>query len=168
MQALQEELRSHESLIDAVDGRVDYLESSGAGFASAERVQMLEAKLVEALQTISQLTQLQRRNTTVESQLTDTLTTTSHGLENTQNGVLEIRAELHAAQQRIAHLEQALATVASTSGAQPIAQVAPAAHPAPGPAPVAHVAEISHLDDDADTGWFTESYARKNEEPRAS
>lgn len=24
------------------------------------------------------------------------------------------------------------------------------------------------VEDDADTGWFTESYARKNQEPRAS
>ncbi len=169
VQALQEELRSHEDQLGSFNTRLHQLESSGDDYASGERVHMLEAKLVEALQTISQLTQLQRRNTTVEAQLTDTLTATSHGVESAQSNVSQLREELAAAQQRIGLLEQRLSTN------NPSGQIPPASeqlvhldsHDQAQPSNGYETADAS-VEDDADTGWFTESYARKNQEPRAS
>lgn len=170
VQALQEELRSHEQLIGSTEERLIRLEQSGAEFASAERVQMLEAKLVEALQTISQLTQLQRRNTTVESQLTDTLAATSTGVETTQNAVAALREELDAAQQRIAHLERVLAATAAAAPIPAPTQSAPVpATPFVDSAPHTTAPQpMVAVEDDSDTGWFTESYARKNPESKAS
>ncbi len=170
VQALQDELRSHESQLGGFDGRLAELEATGQEFASAERVHMLEAKLVEALQTISQLTQLQRRNTTVEAQLTDTLATTSHGVESTQSNVMQLREELTAAQQRIGHLEQRLSTHAAVQPATVAS--APRSPGLEDRRPAGSIDEDDQAligpDEDADTGWFTESYARKNEEPKAS
>jgi chromosome segregation ATPase len=168
VRTIQGELDTQTNQMQTLDDRANAAESASVDFATAERVHMLEAKLVEALQTISQLTQLQRRNTTVEAQLTDTLTATSHGVESTQNSIVVLRDELERAQSRIAQLEAPQtvrggeiaprATGAATAMAGRV--FGDAATQAPG--------DLAVIDDDVDTGWFTESYARKNQEPKAS
>jgi len=168
VQTIMGELDTQTNQMQTLDDRANAAESASVDFATAERVHMLEAKLVEALQTISQLTQLQRRNTTVEAQLTDTLTATSHGVESTQNSIVVLRDELERAQSRIAQLEAPQtvrggeiaprATGAATAMAGRV--FGDAATQAPG--------DLAVIDDDVDTGWFTESYARKNQEPKAS
>ncbi len=154
VQAIQSEMRTQSDEIDQHTALLAELRSAADGDnASAERVQVLEAKIGEALQSISQLTQLQRRNTTVETQLTDTLVATSQGVEHTQQHVIALRGELETALGRIARLESMIASL----------QAAPAAAPATAVSPEAVAAPPTDADDDdADTGWFTESYARKN------
>ena len=153
MQGQAEELRQHSAALVELGNTEEY--------APAERVHQLETKIVEALQTISQLTQLQRRNTTIETQLTDTLTATSEGVEHTQHHVMALRNELEQAFGRIAQLEAEV-----SGGAAPVAAVQPAQQLAVVPAaPEAHeaVAEtLSEEEDAADTDWFNESLARKN------
>ena len=154
VQAIQSEMRTQSDEIEQHNAILAELRSTADGdHASAERVQVLEAKIGEALQSISQLTQLQRRNTTVETQLTDTLVATSQGVEHTQQHVIALRGELETALCRIARLESMIASL----------QAAPAAAPATAVSPEAVAAPPTDADDDdADTGWFTESYARKN------
>ena len=154
VQAIQSEMRTQSDEIEQHNAILAELRSTADGdHASAERVQVLEAKIGEALQSISQLTQLQRRNTTVETQLTDTLVATSQGVEHTQQHVIALRGELETALGRIARLESMIASL----------QAAPAAAPATAVSPEAVAAPPTDADDDdADTGWFTESYARKN------
>lgn len=177
---LQAELQAHTSQLEHHAQQLRDVNSTDQ-FASADRVHMLESKIVEALQTISQLTQLQRRTTSVETQLTDTLTSMSQGVEHTQQHVVALRGDLDGALQRIGQLEAAVQSI-SVAPAQPPAS-APATAPAvtqvapaeqwPEVAPEASIAEpladaviddLNELsdDEDTDTGWFTESYARKN------
>jgi chromosome segregation ATPase len=141
VQALRTQLRTQDDRLDQFDGQIETVQAS-----SAERMHLLEEQFKEALQTISQLTQLQRRNTTVETQLTDTLTAMSHGVESTQMSLSALRSDLEAAQERIAQLEQRLLAAQDP----PVPSVERAAA------------------DDADIGWFTESYARRRRERNAS
>jgi len=168
VQTIQGELRTQTNQMQTLDVRVNAAESANADFASAERVHMLEAKLVEALQTVSQLTQLQRRNTTVEAQLTDTLTATSHGVESTQNSIVALRRELEQAQSRIAQLE----SLRSVHKGEGVLAVSSGVTTPPDPVFADLTTEaprdLAGVEDDADTGWFTESYARKNQEPKPS
>jgi len=180
VQTLQTEMHAHSVELEQHAATLAEL-SGDEEYAPAERVHQLENKIVEALQTISQLTQLQRRNTAVETQLTDTLTATSEGVEHTQRHVIALRTELEKALSRIAHLE-------STTGASAPADTTPAAaadlppaavqQPAPAPEPAQAVGDSTTAqavatapveasaadadDDDANTDWFNESYARKN------
>ena len=156
MQDQSAELQQHSAALAELNDNEDY--------ASAERVHQLETKIVEALQTISQLTQLQRRNTTIETQLTDTLAATTEGVEHTQNHLVALRHELEVAIGRIAQLEARL------SGTTPIASVAAPAPAAAAPLAAVPSAEVqpsqdgaATVDEDAaDTDWFNESLARKN------
>ena len=160
VQAIQSEMRTQSDEIEQHNAVLNELRSAADGdTAAAERVQVLEAKIGEALQSISQLTQLQRRNTTVETQLTDTLVATSQGVEHTQQHVIALRSELESALDRIARLESMIASIQRTP--EPAATTPAAAPAAETQTVTADAAEVDD-DDDADTGWFTESYARKN------
>jgi chromosome segregation ATPase len=170
VQALRTQLRSHEDRLDQFDGLVETVQAS-----SAERVHMLEGQFMDALDTISQLTQLQRRNTTVETQLTDTLTAMSHGVESTQMSVSTLRSDLEAAQERIAQLEQRL--LAAQDPPIPSVERAASSESVVVELCEPSVLELSENDfgssiatttaGDADIGWFTESYARRRRERNA-
>jgi len=169
VQTLHEEMREQSEKLEAHASTLSSMDTTD--YASAERVRLLENKIVEALQTISQLTQLQRRNTSVETQLTDTLTATNEGVVLTQRHVAALRAELEKAIGRIAQLEAAAA-----ANGVPVAAAPPAAASAAAPAPAA-VEPVTHIEPaakqaatlgpapeagEADTDWFNESYTRKN------
>jgi len=172
-QTLQTEMQSHSAELEEHAATLAEMQGGGE-YAQAERVHQLENKIVEALQTISQLTQLQRRNTAVETQLTDTLTATSEGVEHTQRHVIALRTELEKALARIANLEAAATgkpvaavaaaaptAAAATSGTQPATAEQQTAATSD-QALQAVAAETAAGDDEADTDWFNESYARKN------
>ena len=144
--AMKGELNAHDTrLVELEDSQSETTERLGS-FASADRLEQIETKMVEALQTISQLTQLQRRHTAVETQLADALSASNEGIEHTQQHVVLLRSELENANARIARLEQAISVAA-----QPAVAATPAADPQAQGASV-------------DTGWFESSY----EERRAS
>ena len=165
VQTFKGELNTHENRLS----QLEQTHESAGELASAERVQQLETKLVEALQTISQLTQLQRRHTTVETQITDALGATNQGVEHTQSHVVALRSELDQANTRIARLEAALS---ATTGqvAQPVTPAAPATVHAstapvePSTASTETAQPISDVEfnEDGDTSWFAESYERRN------
>ena len=163
VQAIQSELASHGERLDGMDNDEE----------TNTRIEHLESKLVEAWQTISQLTELERRHTHVETQMTDALTATTQGVEHTQQHVLAMRTELESALQRVARLETMLTNSLSapaTAAPAPAApaqaapvQAAPVAQAAPAQAAPAPAEPAAQVDDDgADTEWFTESYSRRN------
>ena len=165
VQTFKGELNTHENRLS----QLEQTHESAGELASAERVQQLETKLVEALQTISQLTQLQRRHTTVETQITDALGATNQGVEHTQSHVVALRSELDQANTRIARLEAALSATAGQV-AQPVTPAAPATVHAstapvePSTASTETAQPISDVEfnEDGDTSWFAESYERRN------
>ena len=162
VQTIQSELQSQAAEIEQNAAQLSELQTAASGdtdFASSERVLVLESKINESLQTISQLTQLQRRNTAVEAQLTDALTATSEGVEHTQQHVIALRSELDTALARIARLEAAFTQPSTQAVAtQPAVEPAAAA-----PAQAALPTDPTRPEEiEADTGWFTESYERKN------
>ena len=173
--AMKGELNAHDTrLVELEDSQSGTTERLGS-FASADRLEQIETKVVEALQTISQLTQLQRRHTAVETQLADALSASNQGIEHTQQHVVLLRSELENANARIARLEQAIsvaaqpavaatpaataapATTAPAAPATPAAPAVPATPAAPAANPQAQAASV-------DTGWFESSY----DERRAS
>ena len=175
VQAMKGELNAHDTrLVELEDSQSGTTERLGS-FASADRLEQIETKVVEALQTISQLTQLQRRHTAVETQLADALSASNQGIEHTQQHVVLLRSELENANARIARLEQAIsvaaqpavaatpaataapATTAPAAPATPAAPAVPATPAAPAANPQAQAASV-------DTGWFESSY----DERRAS
>lgn len=173
VQTVKGELTSHEGRLTGLESSQESANAQLASFAntqgdmaSSERVQQLETKLVEALQTISQLTQLQRRHTTVETQIADTLSATTQGVEHTQQHVVALRSQLGEAHARIERLEHALSAVTG----QPLASgQASSAAPAALLQPVDNTGVAAPATDsdgdtenDSDTGWFTESYERRN------
>ena len=176
VQTLKRELNTHAArlveLEDSSSSASDKLNSFADTHASAERLTQLETKLVEALQTISQLTQLQRRHTTVETQLAEALGESNRGVEHTQQHVLLLRSELEKANARIARLEQTLATTANQQVAGAVAAATPVAAQAPSPEPVevpTTTTETPQASQEAtpgavDTDWFDESF----DERRAS
>ena len=160
VQTMKSELGDHTSRLSNLE------HSSSLSEGTSERVKQLETKLVEALQTISQLTQLQRRHTAVETQITDALGSTNQGVEHTQQHVISLRTELDRANARITHLETALASVTGQS-AQSAAQVATPPAPAqptaqPTPSELQAAFESPSTSDESDTSWFDESYERRN------
>ena len=176
VQTMKRELNTHAArlveLEDSSSSASDKLNSFADTHASAERLTQLETKLVEALQTISQLTQLQRRHTTVETQLAEALGESNRGVEHTQQHVLLLRSELEKANARIARLEQTLATTANQQVAGAVAAATPVAAQAPSPEPVevpTTTTETPQASQEAtpgavDTDWFDESF----DERRAS
>ncbi len=173
VQTVQGELNTQETrLADVEKSQSEALEAHES-FASAERLEQLETKLVEALQTISQLTQLQRRHTGVETQLADALSASNQGIEHTQQHVVLLRSELEKANVRIAHLEHALSSVtgqpapAPTTTATPAASTQTAATPPPVPGsatpatPSTPPTAPTPSDATVDTGWFDESYDQR-------
>ena len=176
--AMKGELNAHDTrLVELEDSQSETTERLGS-FASADRLEQIETKLVEALQTISQLTQLQRRHTAVETQLADALSASNQGIEHTQQHVVLLRSELENANARIARLEQAISVAAQPAvAATPAATAAPAATAPAAPAtpavpatpaapatPEAPAADPQAQAASVDTGWFESSY----EERRAS
>ena len=169
VQTIKGELTIHDGRLSGLESSQESANAQLASFsdtqgkqASSERVHQLETKLVEALQTISQLTQLQRRHTTVETQITDTLTATTQGVEHTQQHVVALRGQLEEANARIQRLEGALSAISG----QPLAATSPVQT-----SPLQNVETKSVADSletegatdaDSDTGWFTESYERRN------
>ncbi len=173
VQTMKRELNTHDArlveLEDSSSSTSDKLNSFAATHASAERLTQLETKLVEALQTISQLTQLQRRHTTVETQLAEALGESNSGVEHTQQHVVLLRSELEKANARIARLEQALATTASQQAAGAAAAATPVAAQASSPEPVevptttTETPQASHeaTPGAVDTDWFDESFDQR-------
>jgi len=173
VQTMKRELNTHDArlveLEDSSSSTSDKLNSFAATHASAERLTQLETKLVEALQTISQLTQLQRRHTTVETQLAEALGESNSGVEHTQQHVVLLRSELEKANARIARLEQALATTASQQAAGAAAAATPVAAQASSPEPVevpTTTTETPQASQEAtpgavDTDWFDESFDQR-------
>ena len=171
--AIKGELNAHDTrLVELEDSQSETTERLGS-FASADRLEQIETKMVEALQTISQLTQLQRRHTAVETQLADALSASNEGIEHTQQHVVLLRSELENANARIARLEQAISVAAQPAvAATPAETAAPAAPatpavpatPAAPATPEAPAADPQAQAASVDTGWFESSY----EERRAS
>lgn len=169
VQTIKGELTIHDGRLSGLESSQESANAQLASFtdtqseqASSERVHQLETKLVEALQTISQLTQLQRRHTTVETQITDTLTATTQGVEHTQQHVVALRGQLEEANARIQRLEGALSAISG----QPLAATSPVQTSPLQNVETESVADSleadSATDADSDTGWFTESYERRN------
>ena len=173
VQTMKRELNTHAArlveLEDSSSSASNKLNSFADTHASAERLTQLETKLVEALQTISQLTQLQRRHTTVETQLAEALGESNRGVEHTQQHVVLLRSELEKANARIARLEQALATTASQQAAGAAAAATPVAAQASSPEPVevpTTTTETPQASREAtpgavDTDWFDESFDQR-------
>ena len=173
VQTMKSELNTHDArlveLEDSSSSASDKLNSFADTHASAERLSQLETKLVEALQTISQLTQLQRRHTSVETQLAEALGESNRGVEHTQQHVLLLRSELEKANARIARLEQTLATTANQQVAGAVAAATPVAAQAPSPEPVevpTTTTETPQASQEAtpgavDTDWFDESFDQR-------
>jgi len=174
VKTIQSELIGHADRLSGLEGSVGSTTNQLSAFAdsqsqnaSAERVQQLEGKLVEALQTISQLTQLQRRHTTVESQITDALTATTQGIEHTQQHVVSLRGQLTQADSRIERLESAFAAISGQPApVVPQPAAVSASDTSETVAPTADAAEPdtdgNAVTDDADTDWFNASYERRN------
>lgn len=98
VQAIQAEMAAHASQVERHE---HMLMSNGApvnGIDPVSRVEAVASQVDEAKQNITQLAELERRHTTVEAQLTETL-------DQNQQVVAVLRNELDTALQRIAQLE---------------------------------------------------------------
>ncbi len=183
VQTMKGELSAHDTRLVGLEKSNSATNGRLGSFASADRLEQLETKLVEALQTISQLTQLQRRHTSVETQLADALSASNQGIEHTQQHVVLLRSELENAHARIARLEQTLSVAGQPAAAQaattapdastpppaattpaPTAAAAPVTPPAATPAaaaPGTPAAAPQAQTDTVDTGWFDASYDKR-------
>ena len=183
VQTMKGELSAHDTRLVGLEKSNSATNGRLGSFASADRLEQLETKLVEALQTISQLTQLQRRHTSVETQLAGALSASNQGIEHTQQHVVLLRSELENAHARIARLEQTLSVAGQPAAAQaattapdastpppaattpaPTAAAAPVTPPAATPAaaaPGTPAAAPQAQTDTVDTGWFDASYDKR-------
>ena len=103
----------------------------------------------------------------METQLTETLTATTRGVENTQQHVVALRSQLENAHQRIAQLESALASTLQEAEATNFTVVS-SAPPEQSPSttieePVSEIQDNeSSTDIDSDANWYDDSLTRKN------
>ncbi len=128
------------------------------------RITDAESKLEDTLRTVSQLSDMQGRSTSVDAQLTDSVVTTNEHVDATNVEVAKLHGLLEAAVARIDELERHVADLSPAADPRLAALAGDVTPPESETTPTASVGDLVGMasEDDVDEDdWFVASYVEK-------